>query len=188
MYDSSLDAHLPHDWARGFDVFRRDSSSLFASFDNTAKSLEYIQGNWAYLLKDVPLTYRWLPAGLGGNRGAHNYFGPRDPLDPYAPVAQPFHPGGNFGFGGGIVGGFAAFGGAAQQLGNAQNQGVGGGNLGQFGHQIPRPSVNLNNVSARKNLNETAFFLPHVTSGEDGTVRVQFTMTYRANGVGLWAD
>ncbi len=34
----------------------------------------------------------------------------------------------------------------------------------------------LSNVSARKNLNETAFFFPNLVSGEDGTVRVEFTM------------
>ncbi len=40
----------------------------------------------------------------------------------------------------------------------------------------PSPGPDLNNVSARKNLNETAFFFPHLTSDADGTVRMEFTM------------
>ena len=34
----------------------------------------------------------------------------------------------------------------------------------------------LDNVSARKNLNETAFFFPHLIAGPDGTVKLEFTM------------
>ena len=34
----------------------------------------------------------------------------------------------------------------------------------------------LENVTARKNLNETAFFFPHLIAGEDGTVKIEFTM------------
>ncbi|MHC4510637.1 MAG: alpha-2-macroglobulin family protein, partial [Planctomycetota bacterium] len=34
----------------------------------------------------------------------------------------------------------------------------------------------LDQVSARKNLNETAFFFPHLLSGADGVVRIEFTL------------
>jgi len=37
-------------------------------------------------------------------------------------------------------------------------------------------SINLDQVSARTNLNETAFFLPHLTSLKDGSVKLDFTM------------
>ena len=39
----------------------------------------------------------------------------------------------------------------------------------------PAPG-DLENVSARKNMNETAFFFPHLVSGKDGKVRIEFTM------------
>ena len=34
----------------------------------------------------------------------------------------------------------------------------------------------LSQISARKNLNELAFFFPHLTTDKDGTVRMEFTM------------
>src|SRR5262249_31554358 len=45
---------------------------------------------------------------------------------------------------------------------------------GDRGAAAPEPD--LSNVSARKNLNETAFFFPHLTTDKDGTVRMEFTM------------
>ncbi len=38
------------------------------------------------------------------------------------------------------------------------------------------PAPNLNLVTARKNLNETAFFFPQLTSDANGVVRMTFTM------------
>lgn len=39
-----------------------------------------------------------------------------------------------------------------------------------------QPGPDLDQVTARRNLNETAFFFPMLTSGEDGKVRISFTM------------
>jgi len=38
------------------------------------------------------------------------------------------------------------------------------------------PSLDLDTVTARKNLNESAFFLPHLISRADGTIAMEFTM------------
>lgn len=38
------------------------------------------------------------------------------------------------------------------------------------------PDASLDAVQARKNLQETAFFYPHLMSDEDGTIRIEFTM------------
>ena len=40
----------------------------------------------------------------------------------------------------------------------------------------PAPKPDLSKVSARKNLNETAFFFPQLTSDSNGVVRMTFTM------------
>ncbi len=45
---------------------------------------------------------------------------------------------------------------------------------GGEGEQAPRPD--LSKVSARKNLNETAFFFPHLLAGANGVVKIEFTM------------
>ena len=38
------------------------------------------------------------------------------------------------------------------------------------------PAIDLSKVSARQNLNETAFFFPHLTTDADGQVTMKFTM------------
>ncbi|MGV3486216.1 MAG: alpha-2-macroglobulin family protein [Planctomycetaceae bacterium] len=40
----------------------------------------------------------------------------------------------------------------------------------------PPAGLDIGQVSPRKNLNETAFFFPHLISANDGTVRIEFTM------------
>ena len=52
-----------------------------------------------------------------------------------------------------------------------------------FGEPAPPPTtagpgqgIDLGQVSARKNLSETAFFFPHLVSDKDGEVRIEFTM------------
>src|SRR5690606_20409190 len=42
----------------------------------------------------------------------------------------------------------------------------------QMGEKLP----DLTEVAARRNLQESAFFFPQLTSGEDGVVRMTFTM------------
>ncbi len=55
--------------------------------------------------------------------------------------------------------------------------GMGGGMGGAEGAGPPAaPRIDLSKVSARQNLNETAFFFPHLTAGEDGKVTMKFTM------------
>lgn len=46
----------------------------------------------------------------------------------------------------------------------------------QASGQAAENMVDLDTVSIRKNLNETAFFYPDLVSNEDGVVRIEFTM------------
>ena len=46
MYDASLDAYLPHNWMHKFNVFRQDYSNMGMQFENAAKGLSHIRGNW----------------------------------------------------------------------------------------------------------------------------------------------
>lgn len=45
-----------------------------------------------------------------------------------------------------------------------------------FAGSSPKPDQNLNAVGVRRNLQETAFFYPHLLTDKDGVVRIQFTM------------
>lgn len=183
MYDSSLDAYLPHDWMHGFGVFRHDYSNLHMGFENSAKWFNHIHGYWPVSHKGVDMTYRGFPNEITYNWKRYEYFGKgggygwddgrwgwgdRDGM-PAPGMGAPAAPGGPGGFGGGG----AKKDQAAEQgelTGDKQN------NAGQPGGPAGSPGPDLNNVSARKNLNETAFFFPHLVSDEEGVVRVQFTM------------
>jgi uncharacterized protein YfaS (alpha-2-macroglobulin family) len=47
---------------------------------------------------------------------------------------------------------------------------------GRGGQEALAPSPDLSQISARKNLAETAFFFPHLMTDENGVVKIQFTM------------
>jgi len=41
---------------------------------------------------------------------------------------------------------------------------------------VSHETINLKDIAIRKNLNETAFFYPHLLMDKDGTVKIEFTM------------
>lgn len=58
----------------------------------------------------------------------------------------------------------------------AQKEGGGGGGGGGEAGRPPARPVDWSNVSARKNLEETAFFFPQLMSDSNGIARMTFTM------------
>ena len=74
LYDQSLDAYLPHNWQSGFGVFRQDFSRMNEQFENMAKYLNQLQGNWPYEQKPVQITYRSLPASITADLWGYTYF------------------------------------------------------------------------------------------------------------------
>jgi uncharacterized protein YfaS (alpha-2-macroglobulin family) len=65
-------------------------------------------------------------------------------------------------------------GGAPMDRADARKSGVAEGAPNEAGQPAEGPA--LDGVAARKNLAETAFFFPHLSSDNDGTVRMEFTM------------
>ncbi|MBY0457947.1 MAG: hypothetical protein K2V38_11455, partial [Gemmataceae bacterium] len=55
LYDSSLDAFLPHNWMQRFGVFRHDHSNLHLGFENMGKWFFHIHGQWPTAYKGVDL-------------------------------------------------------------------------------------------------------------------------------------
>ncbi|MBX3423087.1 MAG: alpha-2-macroglobulin [Pirellulaceae bacterium] len=175
LYDASLDAFAPHAWMSGFGVFRQDYSHLVREFANHAKLLQTFRYDWNIAYKDIDWRYSVLDipgssAGPGGGR-----------LDRTMPM---------LGHGGismramsaapeamadssqaGIImqksGGVASSDANSQAYGEEQAAAGTGGDL---------PKVSLDGISVRTNLNETAFFFPHIVSAGDGVVRLEFTM------------
>ena len=58
----------------------------------------------------------------------------------------------------------------------AKNGKTGSGRKQAAGEAQPGPGPDLSQVAARKNLNETAFFFPHLLSDAEGRVKLEFTM------------
>jgi uncharacterized protein YfaS (alpha-2-macroglobulin family) len=171
MYDASLDAYLPHNWMHKFNVFRQDYSNLSMQFDNSAKGLYQFRGNWNGGYQQVDMRYRALPADLTTNMWGYMYFG---------------GPGGGRGA---MAGGMPA----APGMAKGDNRAEARDGMLREGEQLSSNArrkadkdeagapnepngPDLSQVSARKNLNELAFFFPHLTTAQDGTIRMEFTM------------
>jgi uncharacterized protein YfaS (alpha-2-macroglobulin family) len=193
MYDESLDAYLPHAWMDRFNVFRQDQSWVNLIFDNTAKHFNPLQGNWPLKHENVDLTYRGFPGELTTNYIRYEYFGKGGG---YA-FGQFYYYGRQRGMEGAMLG-MNAMPAAAQGMAPG---GMGGRNrmlqdgapadelrsdkASAFAKRIAgEPEAggdissgpDLNSVSPRKNLNETAFFFPSLISNNDGEVRIEFTV------------
>jgi hypothetical protein len=173
-YDQSLDALAPHQWPGDglTGIFRRESSPTHLGFTNAGVGLNHVLGHFEVRYADVPaMTFRRL----------------RDPFGPQA---------GGFG---GIVA-FAAAGAPEMMMADAaprtraaagmvrrgsaalaKNELEAGEADKQAGPQEPGgPTAPAASVAPppppRKNLVETAFFLPVLTSGTDGVVTIEFTL------------
>jgi hypothetical protein len=186
LYDASLDQYKPHQWLQAFNVFRRENGYVSAQFENSAAGFEHILGGWKQESRPAEaLTYRHYPADISQNLWRYGDFGrggggdrveylrrragdvemERDgaamaetkaamlPGKPMAALAQA-----------GMM--------AEERQLAAQDK----AKAGPGGEALSERGPDLGKVAARKNLNETAFFFPHIVSDADGVVRLEFTM------------
>ena len=190
LYDESLDAFAPLSWPHRFSVFREDYSTLQSQFANMPMGFQRAFGNWAAPYASVEITYRSFPADLTVNLWGHRFY-TRDgfsamrglaanrremgvpmevnaamALADGAPAATPAA------MAGGLVTDELSKG-ALGALFAVKAPGQGGGGAGG---ESAAPKPDLSKVAARKNLNETAFFFPQLTSDSNGVVRMTFTM------------
>jgi hypothetical protein len=175
LYDESLDAYRPHSWPDGFHVFRQNWSRVYSHFANHRR--------WGYLFgipepdyRPMDWDYRCFPGDITTFGGTFGFYAPALALvngrrgSITAPMAglilggtrrdsgKPFSPP-SFGLDGGRGGTPDIM----EQIKDTLLEPAG-------------PITKLKDVAARKNLNETAFFFPHLLSDKDGEVRIQFTM------------
>jgi uncharacterized protein YfaS (alpha-2-macroglobulin family) len=174
LYDASLDAFVKHGWLQKFNVFRQDYAQGYLRFENHLSGFNPYGGWWNVPSKPVPMTYRHFPGDL-----TQSFFGYMFPQG--AEGGRPMMRGG---FGG--APGMPAPA-AAPREGMLADRATGfslakaepGRNAdaaGEAGGEARPPAVDLSGVSPRKNLNETAFFFPHLVAEADGTVKVSFQM------------
>jgi uncharacterized protein YfaS (alpha-2-macroglobulin family) len=176
LYDESLDAFTPHHWQSGFNVFRLDSSYLQSQFCNQAEAFRHIFGQWAQPYLPVDVRYRAFPADLTQNFWQYGWLARRK---------MAF-------FGGGLASKADAPAELAAPAASMPATAVAGrmdaiadkdvslnSGLQKEPGAPPAPAApkpDLSKFAARKNLNETAFFFPQLSSDSNGVVRMTFTM------------
>ncbi len=199
LYDASLDAFAPHHWARTLASFYHDYSQLNSQFENDLRFGNPFGHGWTPSHRNTRWVYTRLDNPLDGLRGfshAHywSYFGTFEGSRRRTMMR---------GMGGGMAmpgrammmdsamaaepemmaaaPAPAAEGISSRQEKSSSADGLAfaddaGGRDGDRAGGADVPEVDLSGVTARRNLHETAFFFPSVTAGEDGTIRLQFTM------------
>lgn len=179
LYDESLDSFAPHPWIEKFSFFHQDFSSARPQFINQSEAFRVIKGSWPYAHEGETLHYRRFPYEL--QAGNYSYraksYGltrglaeSRDgELAPTVALSVP-----------------ASQAPATRGLSKSQDERESGELMavlddadapgGASAKAGSGPSPKLNQVQARKNLNETAFFFPHLMSEKNGEIRISFTM------------
>ena len=168
LYDASLDTFAIHRWPESFGVFRQDFSPVRSRFENESQWLRAMFSNWSRDFKQAPLTYRDFPPrilhDLGPQlqmmrRGMSRFGGEPEAffMDAGMPMAAA-----------------APMEGEAVDAESQAAADIGDGSMDR--DDVRRPSSDLSRIPLRRDLNETAFFFPHLRSADDGTVSLQFTM------------
>lgn len=181
LYDASLDAFAYHDWPAGFGVFREEHSMIASTFGNSARPFRVFRHDWRVPQMPVELSYRTLPPEIQRGRMV---------------FTRPLAARGGTQVGMRVmdlsVANGAVFATAAPQPAAMNALALGEERLA-FGvadkaasADLPEQvgggagagpaEVDLSQVSARRNLNETAFFFPHLTSDSNGVVRLEFKL------------
>ncbi len=166
MYDASLDQFSPHNWPLALATFRRESPRGVPRFTNGSRLLIPF-AEWddplQYVVNESYRRFHEDVAGLFGS-------GDRIELSPFSVASAAS----NYGYRSVSLAGAR---GAALEMPMAaapgamvlQDEGA-----SQDKSAVPTPT--LDQVQARQNLNETAFFFPQLVSSRDGEVRLEFTM------------
>jgi hypothetical protein len=191
LYDASLDAFAPHGWPGGIGGFRTSIDLRNPSFRVGPAGLAHVLGWWVRDRRSGSLVYRSLPIGLlwgdytygllglpapkGARASDSRTWGAVRQLDELsvdaekrvdtkssatkqrlaaAPMAE-----------------------AVVSANEAPMRGGRGGEVpGSSGLGVTSPAPNLDRVTARRNLEETAFFFPQLMSDANGEVRMEFTV------------
>lgn len=181
LYDESLDAYMQHNWLQRFSFFYRDHTTASAQFQNTDKHFQHLHGYWPSYYVSVPTRYRHFPDDLVENYYGYDYLqrGRYETRFARRGVAQNRHDAWadtvNLAAAPSMVMESPAQAKDARvQLGMTVSGG--GGVAAEPGQAPPPKGPDLSQVSARKNLNETAFFFPHLVSSENGVVKMEFAV------------
>jgi len=174
LYDASLDQFAPHQWPSDFGVLRRENDWPNASFHNVSAYLQPVAGRWRMDNRDVNESYRGFTEDLGGWRyGSDDEMITLSAFAVTGSVSRGYAPGTSLET---LSAPMAMDEGTSPQQSKYKGGAVDAYISPNSVAVPPSPAPNLDQVTARKNLQETAFFFPHLQTDESGVVRLQFTM------------
>ena len=164
-------------------MFHEDYTTLQSQFANTPMGFQLAFGNWVNPHENVEITYRSFPPDLTVNLWGYGYFRGRFGLARGAVVEERLAAPAPAALAS-VASKTTAPAEAAFRLNALADQEarpeaadkLGLDGAGGAAKQPVTPMPDLSKVSARKNLNETAFFFPQLTSDSNGVVRMTFTM------------
>jgi len=173
LYDASLDAYVTHRWPRSLGRFRVDQTRRRAQLENSWRPFKHVQGYWPMDTLEVNLTYRGFAPflqrseGLYPSRGrgvitADMRFGLATPE--LAPNS--------------LAMAMEAADASMERMPMAAKGGAGltASAIAAEPESPESTAPDLSQVSARKNLQETAAFFPQLISDSNGVIRITFTM------------
>jgi uncharacterized protein YfaS (alpha-2-macroglobulin family) len=170
LYDESLDAFLPHRWSSLINYFFHNYTSLNQRFTNQDEIFYAFFSDWNHYSGVPDRTYVGFTDEIDADLSGYGYLKDKASME-------------NQRRGPGDVSGGAPE--AAPVLQKSMNgpEGHGGSETKRDRMEEPakqpatgEPRASKPEAAVRKNLNETAFFLPHLVTGKDGTVKIQFVI------------
>lgn len=182
LYDASLDQFRRHSWPQSLRnmLFRQDHSTAQSQFASGAMPAQQFLGGWSSDYQHVDIRYRHYPEDL-----TTAWFGYGAVLTRSTARRQSFSRGGEVAMEMNGVAMPAPMMAAAPAApladGAVLQKGVAMAGMPVAaepggGGEPPAPPPDLSQVTARQNLQETAFFFPQLTSDSNGVVRLTFTM------------
>jgi hypothetical protein len=174
FYDQSLDQFLPLYWQNRFPVFYQDYSTAQHTFENTAKQFQWLRGQWTQRYENVELRYREFPYDLVANFWGYGWAergGVQQTRMRSAALEESVAPGQADAFNAAAP---AAV--APMKMAKAAADAKPAGGATTIPARTPPGGPDLGQVTARKNLTETAFFFPQLVSDSNGIVRMTFAM------------
>lgn len=166
LYDESLDSLMPFNWPGFSSFFRYENLNINEQFSNNNLNFNNWVDDWYISGPTASLTYPHFPSMIDDSYYGYNYPQCEKSMTYSATPGVPKGGEENRMMTDGVVT-------------EGENKDKKNGGKDEDTKQQNKPTVKIgdvNNANVRKNLNETAFFFPHLTCDKNGTVNISFQM------------
>ncbi|MBN2198644.1 MAG: hypothetical protein JW747_02230 [Candidatus Aminicenantes bacterium] len=156
MYDASLDQFFPHAFSSLAGIFARDLTFVHSLYSNRALSFSSYGRGVNDIPPEVRPTYPAFPEAVGRDLFGFEYYDAGFAVKAPAPLSATREM-------------------LAEEKMVAAEATEAEAEEPELATEVP-PAPDLTQVPTRRNLDETAFFFPHLLTDKEGTVSLEFTM------------